>query len=315
MSITIYQSEQQQNFLTFWEPIRAMVLNGVSKLTATSYGPSMDEFLSWWYESGETNPVVATTAYRNYLVEEKGYKPATVNKKLSAVRQLFKSAAVFGIGKEDWPFSFEVSLAIASVKNVKQLGELHGTRLTGKQMKKLLAAPDTSTVLGKRDRAILAFLMGSGLRRSELVNLTWGHLEQDGDIWKLVNLVGKHNRVRSPLVPQWVYNILMESSERGKDDEKIFVSYDRHGNARGSITAQSIYRIVLKYSKECGFNIAPHDLRRTAARYLRDKGADIEDLQHLLGHNETSTTDRYIGRTGDMERLEELWEGFEVDED
>ena len=309
MSITIFRSEQEQEFIVFWEPIKNVVLNGVSSLTATSYEPAIDEFLSWWFDSNERNPIVATTAYRKHLLDS-GYKPATINKKLSAIRQLFQAAAVYGIGKDKWPLSFEVSLAIKNIKNVPQHGKLHGTRLVRSQMEQLMNAPDKTTELGRRDRAVLALLLGSGLRRSEVVGLTWGQIKQEGKSWIIVDLVGKHGRIRSPLVPKWVYDILMEYNDKGKQKERVITSYDRHGNSRGAITAQSIYRIVQKYSDECEFDIAPHDLRRTNARYLRDKGAEIEDIQHELGHSSPKTTSIYIGREGNMEALEDMWEDF-----
>ncbi len=310
MSITIYESEQQQSFIEFWDPIKDVVLNGVGKLTSVSYGPSIDEFLLWWYQSGETNPIVATTAYRKHLSETRGLKPATVNKKLSALRKLFEAAAVCGIGKNEWPLSFEVSTAIKGIKNIPQHGSLHGTRLAKSQLEALIRVPDGETLLGRRDRAILAILVGCGLRRSEVVNLTWGHLTRDGDVWIISDLIGKHGRIRSPLMPKWVYDIVLEYSKPGKADEHIVVSYNRHGQPRGKITAQSIYRIVVESGKKIGLDIVPHDLRRSNARFLRDEGAEIEDIQHLLGHSETGTTDKYIGRTGDMSKLEKFWEGF-----
>src|SRR4030042_2012029 len=176
MSITIYQSEEEKQFITFWQPIKKTVLDGVSDLTATSYGPSIDEFLQWWLDSEERNPIVATAAYRKHL-SDNGSKPATINKKLSAVRKLFETAAVFGIGKKDWPFSFEVSQAVKGVKNISQHGAVFGTRLTEEQLELLCNAPDKTTLLGKRDRAVLALLIGCGLRRSEICNLTWGHIK------------------------------------------------------------------------------------------------------------------------------------------
>jgi site-specific recombinase XerD len=311
MSITIHESEKHQSFLSFWQPIKITVMNGVSNLTATSYGPSIDDFLNWWFESGESNPIVATTAYRHYLAEERGFKPATANKKLSAIRKLFETAAVFGIGKENWPLSFEVSTAIKSIKNIPQHGTTHGTRLNKEQLEALCYAPSGETILGKRDRTVLALLVGCGLRRSEVTNLTWGHLRRDGKVWEIVDLKGKHGRIRTVPVPQWVYDLVLEySPDKGRDSERIVVSYDRHGNPRGKITSQSIYRIVVDYSEKLGFGVAPHDLRRSNARYLRDEGVEIENIQHELGHSSSAVTDRYIGREGDSEKVAEAWEGF-----
>lgn len=309
MKITVYESQEQEKFLTFWEPVIVTVLNSVGKLTSDAYQHSIKEFLLWWYEEKESNPIIAVTAYRKYLIDT-GLKPATINKKLSAVRRLFETAAVVGIGKTNWPFNFEVAVAIKDIKSVPKHGKIHGTRLDAKQLKALCLAPDPETLIGRRDRAILALLVGSGLRRSELVGLTWGQLKQHGSIWILANVIGKHNRTRSPLVPKWAHKMLMQYSERGKDNERIIVSYDRHGNPRGSITPQSIYRIVEKYAKQLDFDVKPHDLRRSNAAYLDREGANIDDLRALLGHSKRQTTEGYIGNEGNMENLEELWSGF-----
>lgn len=311
MTITVYESERQQKFIDFWQPIKSTVLNGVGQLTAVSYGPSIDEFLVWWSNLEESNPIVVATAYRKYL-SERGLKPATVNKKLSAIRKLFETAAVYGIGKTGWPFTFEVAQAVKGVKNIPQHGDLYGTRLSEEQLKTLCYAPDGETCLGRRDRAVLALLAGCGLRRSEVCNLTWGHLRRDGNIWIIANLVGKHGRRRSVGIPPWAYNLICAYSQPGKDAERIIVSSNRHGQKRESITTQSIYRIVTEFSMKCfGFSITPHDLRRSHARLLRDKGAAIEDIRDDLGHSSSVVTERYIGKPGNPENLTNLWEGFD----
>lgn len=313
MTITVYESEQERHFLAFWEPIKTTVLNGVGQLTAASYGPSINEFLIWWSDSKESNPIVAASAYRKHL-SDKGFKPATINKKLSAIRKLFETAAVYGIGKQNWPFTFEVAQAVKGVKNIPQHGDTFGTRLTWEQLQKLCYAPDRSTTLGRRDRAVLALLVGCGMRRSEVCNITWGHLKRDGNIWVLADLVGKHGRRRTIAVAQWVYNLIAEYAQTGRDDERIIVSYNRHGQPRGGITTQSIYRIVVDYSTATfGFPVAPHDLRRSHARNLRDRGAEIDEIQEDLGHSSSAVTQRYIGKRGNLEKLTELWEGFEED--
>jgi integrase len=68
----------------------------------------------------------------------------------------------------------------------------------------LLSAPDIETAKGLRDRAILAVLLGCGLRRSEVAALTFGHIQQRDGRWCIVDLVGKHHRVRTVPVPTWV---------------------------------------------------------------------------------------------------------------
>jgi site-specific recombinase XerD len=79
-----------------------------------------------------------------------------------------------------------------------------GNWLSVRQAQSLLNAPDVSTVRGLRDRAILAVLLGCGLRRSEVAALTFTHIQQRDGRWCIVDLKGKHSRVRTAPMPTWV---------------------------------------------------------------------------------------------------------------
>jgi integrase len=89
------------------------------------------------------------------------------------------------------------------VKSAKTQGIRTGNWLSERQAQALLSAPDISTLRGLRDRAILAVLLGCALRRSEVAALTFAHLQRDGR-WCIVDLVGKHGRVRIAPMPPWV---------------------------------------------------------------------------------------------------------------
>src|SRR5215469_18378602 len=92
----------------------------------------------------------------------------------------------------------------ARVKGVPSRGVRLGNWLSVQQAQKLLNAPDATTPKGLRDRAILAVLLGCGLRRSEVAALTVGHIQQRDGRWCIVGLVGKHGRVRTVPMPTWV---------------------------------------------------------------------------------------------------------------
>jgi site-specific recombinase XerD len=96
----------------------------------------------------------------------------------------------------------ELANGITRVKGVASKGVRLGNWLTAKQA--LLNAPDATTVKGLRDRAILAVLLGCGLRRSEVAALTFKHIQQRDGRWCVVDLVGKHGRVRTVPMPTWV---------------------------------------------------------------------------------------------------------------
>jgi site-specific recombinase XerD len=117
---------------------------------------------------------------------------------MSAIRKLAAEAADNGL------LAPELAAGIARVKSAKSVGIRVGNWLSARQAQTLLNAPDVTAVRGLRDRAILAVLLGCGLRRSEVAALTFAHVQQRDGRWCIVDLVGKHSRVRTTPVPNWV---------------------------------------------------------------------------------------------------------------
>ena len=97
-----------------------------------------------------------------------------------------------------------VTQGIVSLKGVRQSGNRAGNWLTREQARDLLAQPEIETMEGKRDRAILAVLLGCALRRSELAALECGHIQQRDGRWVFVDLVGKGKRIRTVPIPPFV---------------------------------------------------------------------------------------------------------------
>jgi integrase len=181
---------------------------------------------------------------------------------------------------------------------MRQMGVRAGNWLTREQARLLLLAPNASTLKGKRDRAMLAVLIGCGLRRAELTALTVDHIQQREARWVLIDLTGKGNRLRSIPVPGWVKASIDEWTKAAAIREgKIFRAIDKAGRLWGSgITEKVVWWTVLDYAKPLGFeNLAPHDLRRTCAKLCRASGGDLEQIQLLLGHASIQTTERYLG--------------------
>jgi len=117
---------------------------------------------------------------------------------MSAIRKLAAEAADNGL------LAPELAAGIASVKSAKSVGIRTGNWLSARQAQALLNAPDTSTLKGLRDRATLAVLFGCGLRRSEVAALTFAHVQQRDGRWCIVDLLGKHARIRTVPMPNWV---------------------------------------------------------------------------------------------------------------
>jgi integrase len=124
------------------------------------------------------------TRYRIFL-ENRQLAAGTINGRLAAVRRLAYEAADAGF------LSPELAAGIRRVKGVKKLGVRLGNWLTAEEARRFWQAPDPNTLKGKRARAILAVLLGCGLRRRELADLDFVHLQQREEHWAIVDLVGK----------------------------------------------------------------------------------------------------------------------------
>lgn len=130
--------------------------------------------------------------------------PGTINVRLAAVRRLAYEAADTGL------LSPDLAAGIRRVKGAKKLGMRLGNWLTIAEARTLWQLPNPHTVKGKRDRAMLAVLIGCGLRRSELINLELDHIQRREDHWAIVDLVGKGTHIRTVPMPEWVKLILDE---------------------------------------------------------------------------------------------------------
>ena len=118
--------------------------------------------------------------------------------RLAAVRRLAYEAAESGL------LSPELAAGIRRVKGSKKLGVRLGNWLTAQEARAFWQLPSAETFKGKRDRAILATLLGCGLRRRELAELDFDHLQRREEHWAIVNLVGKGGHIRTVPVPDWV---------------------------------------------------------------------------------------------------------------
>jgi integrase len=189
------------------------------------------------------------------------------------------------------------------VKSVKSTGIRVGNWLSQRQAQALLSAPDITTVAGLRDRAILAVLLGCGLRRSEVAALTFAHVQQRDGRWCIVDLVGKHGRVRTAPMPAWV-KVASDAwtSVSGVAAGHVFRPVNRGGTVTGKRLGEKVvWQMLRRYAAEVGVpGLAPHDLRRTCAKLCRAAGGELEQIQLLLGHASVQTTERYLGTRQDV---------------
>lgn len=158
--------------------------------------------------------------------------------------------------------------------------------------------PDPMTLKGKRDRAILAILLGCGLRRRELIELTTQHFQMREDHWAIVDLIGKGGHVRTVPVPSWVKKTIDDWLEAaGITLGRVFRCVCRTGAIWGEeVTEKVVWHVVKEYAALAGIsNLAPHDLRRSCARLCHTAGGDLDQIQFLLGHVSVQTTEKYLG--------------------
>jgi integrase len=196
----------------------------------------------------------------------------------------------------------EVAAAIARVKGTKRHGVRAGNWLTLEQTERLLELPSRTTNKGRRDRALLALLVGCGLRRQELAGLRVEDIQQRDGRWCVVDLAGKGNRIRTVPMPSWAKAAVDDwLAAAGYSAGLLLGSVNKGDRITGQgMSAQSIYEVVEAYGKQLGATIAPHDVRRTFAKLAHKGRAPLEQIQISLGHASIQTTERYLGVTQDL---------------
>lgn len=250
------------------------------------------DFLSNWsgkaLSPGEVDPV----AVRSYLGDlyRRGLQAATVNRRLSTIRSMYRFLRREGYSTND---------PAAETPSLKAPHRLP-TYLPVDDASRLMDLPDIKTEEGKRDKAILELLYGSGLRVGELVALNDG----DANIpERLVRVQGKGKKERIiPLTRKAVAAIecclsgrkpMTPAPAKGKpQDAQRPLFQSGRGNR---LSTDDIRKILRHYEIKGGFSyhFTPHSLRHSAATHLLEDGADLRSIQELLGHSSISTTQRY----------------------
>ena len=229
---------------------------------------------------------MAIRKYMSFLHRKN--KKSSIARKISTLRSFFK----YLIREQVIPSN--PAKSVSSPKVEKTLP----TTLTVDEAFRLMESPksipekssEMSKQNGVRDRAILELLYSSGLRVSELVGLNLNQLDSDLGI---VRVMGKGRKER--IVPVGVKAIdalkaYLEGRGGLTGDGPIFINH-----TGGRLTARTVGRLIKKYARHSGIfrKVSPHSLRHTFATHLLDAGADIREIQEMLGHSSLSTTQRY----------------------
>ncbi len=256
------------------------------------YEFGIDDFVAWY--CSEPRLAFSRTVVLRYRLELESRRlaPSSINLRLAAVRRLAYEAADTGL------LSPELAAGIRRVKGAKRIGVRLGNWLTAEQSRALLRAPDAQRLKGRRDRAMLALMLGCGLRRGEVADLRIDHLQQREEHWVIADLVGKAAHIRTVPVPDWVKSAIDEWVVSAAITEgRLFRCVSRKESVWGAgITEKVIWHVVKAAAATAGIaKLSPHDCRRTCARLCHTAGGELEQIQFLLGHVSVETTERYLG--------------------
>jgi integrase len=275
------------------EHAKTAVLNGLTSASGQrTYDHAIREFVAW-YCSGPRLAFNRTVVLRYRIhLEQRGYAPATVNLRLAAVRRIAYEAADAGL------LSPELAAGIRRVKGVRRIGVRLGNWLTPEQGRRLLEATTPASPRKVRDQAMVAMLIGCGLRRGELLALQLESIQQREDHWVIADLVGKAGHVRTVPIPSWVKHAVDAWTAAAPiSDGRIFRAINKAGRVWGDgMSPKVLWDVVRAAAARAGIDkLAPHDLRRTCARLCHLAGGELDQIQFLLGHVSIQTTERYLG--------------------
>jgi integrase/recombinase XerD len=269
---------------------------GLSKNTLAAYRRDLEGYDRWLQSRGVALVACGESDLSGYFAHRHAQTRATsANRRLAVFRRFFR-----------WALRERLASADPTLKLQPAKRPLRVPRtLTQIQVEALLAAPDVTTPLGLRDRAMLELMYASGLRVSELVTLKVLNVSQSEHV---VRVLGKGSKMR--LVPfgevasDWLARYLEQARVEilaGQATEDLFVT------ARGAgMTRAMFWVLVKKYALAAGITapLSPHTLRHAFATHLLNHGADLRAVQMLLGHADISTTTIYTHVA--RERLKQL---------
>ncbi len=278
------------------------VERGLSPNTLQSYRLDLEKFLRFLTRLKKKSfREVKRDEVIDFIMEEKdrGLVPHSLSRNLVSIRMFFRFLTNEGYLRRD----------VTEVIESPRLWQVLPNVLSIEEVETLLRQPDTSTVRGLRDRAVLELLYASGLRATELVGLKLASLNLESGF---VRCWGKGSRERIVPLGGKAAESLRDYLERGrprllKGADPDFVFLSRRGNA---LSRQWLWTMIRKYVLMAGTGkqVSPHTLRHSFATHLLSKGADLRVVQEMLGHANISTTQIYTHV--DRDRLKDVHRRF-----
>jgi integrase/recombinase XerD len=277
---------------------RAWSESGLAENSLASYRRDLEGLARWCAARGVTLLRISRAEVHDYLAERQtgGYSSRSNARLLSSLRHFYRMQQRLGAIEND------PTLLLDTPKLAKPLPKA----LTEAQVEALIRAPDVDTSLGLRDRAMFELLYATGLRVSELVNITTDQINLRQGVLRVTGKGGKDRLV--PIGEEaldWLeryYRDARPALLAGKPVDAAFVT-----NRKAAMTRQMFWTMVKRHAAKVGIDgkrISPHVLRHCFATHLLNHGADLRVLQMLLGHSSLSTTQIYtlVAREG-LKRL------------
>lgn len=265
---------------------------GLSKNTLDSYRRDLNQYIDYLQEK-KLSPLHQATREQimSYLLSlrEQGKASTTISRQIASLRSFYQ----FLIRRE--LISTDPTLLLETPKLERKLPQV----LSIKEVDKLMTAPDSTTPLGQRDRAMLEVLYATGIRVSELINLTTDDCILDMGYIRCIGYGGKERiiplgRLAKEQVEQYLVDGRNYLLKNKTEEKKLFL------NHRGeALSRQGFWKIIKKYAQQAGINkkITPHTLRHSFATHLLENGADLRSVQEMLGHADLSSTQMYMQMT------------------
>lgn len=265
--------------------------------TRRSYENAMKDFMAF---TGITRPEEFRAITRAHII---AWRDELTNRDLSGTTIRHRLAALSSLFEYLCERNTVTHNPVKGVKRpVVESYEGKTPALGDHQARELLDIPDSSSLKGKRDRAMLATLLYHALRRDELCRLKVKDFKQERRGVPHLKISGKGGKIRYvPLHPAaggLIHDYLEFAGHALEENGALFrsASNNRIEGSQKAITPDAVYKIVREYSEQLGFKIGAHALRATAATNALDHQADIAKVQEWLGHANIATTRIYDHR-------------------
>lgn len=263
-----------------------LVERGLAVNTLEAYGRDLGKYLEFIHSSGTSLDTAADKDILAFLVHlrNEGLGSRSIARYLASIKAFYRFLVSEGLLKESPAAGIRTPRMVKTLPDALSIGDCD----------RLLGQPDTRTLIGLRDKAMIELLYATGLRVSELISLS---INDCNFITGCLLALGKGNKERLIPLGQVAIKYLKEyllscrpKWARSSSASTLFISRTGKG-----LTRQGFWKIIKRYARRSGIKkaITPHTLRHSFATHLLERGADLRSIQIFLGHADISTTQIY----------------------